>query len=488
MKSIRHELTVRLLAGLLLLLTAAGAFLATAIHARLLAEFDAALLAKARALSALTSREGRGLEIDYSGEHLPEYEDEEAPEYFQMRLQDGPSFARSPRLQDAELPAAAAASDEPQFLNVVLPDGRAGRLVHLAFRPRVDPGDEFGDPGDDDEANLFQIPATIPSDAAVVMLAVARGREDLDALLLSIHATLAAAVIGLLLAIAGLIRHTTRRALRPIAEIDDQVARIGPKDLDRRVSLPTPPEELRTIVSAINQLLERLEHAFERERRFSSDVAHELRTPVSELRLASEVGGEWPEDPATVRQFFSDVRDIALQMETTVNNLLILASCEGGTAAITTEPVRLDELARACWSRVAAEAAARDVRGEVAIDPGHVVCTDRHKLELVVQNLVSNAAAYAAPASIVSLSAANGGTHIELNIENRVQGVTPTDLQHVFERFWRKDAARSASNHAGLGLSIAKALCDLLGIGLRVDLKAADVFCARLSFALPQPA
>jgi two-component system sensor histidine kinase QseC len=485
-KSIRHELSFRLLTGVFLLLATAGAILATAMHTRLLAEFDAALLAKARALSALTSREGRGIEIDYSGEHLPEFEDEEAPEYFQMRLRNGPLIARSPQLHEAraDLPGESKPIEEPEFSNVELPDGRDGRLVLIAFKPRVDPGEEFGDPEDEGDATgLFPIPASIAPGAAIVVLTVARGREELDALLFSLYATLALVIVVLLLAIAGLIRQATKRALRPIVEINAQVAVIGPGALDHRVSLATPPEELRTIISAINRLLERLERAFERERRFSSDVAHELRTPVSELRLASEVAGEWPEDPAAVRQFFSDVRDIAVQMETTVNNLLILAGCESGTVAITPEPVHLDELVRTCWSRAAADAATRDVRCELQIDADHVVRTDRRKLEMVVQNLVGNAAAYAAPASTVRLTAANGGARLELSIENKVDGLTPEDLQHVFDRFWRKDAARSANNHTGLGLSIAKALCDLLGIDLRIDLKTADVFCARLSFA-----
>lgn len=483
MKSIRQELSFRLLGGVFLLTAAAGAILATAMRARLLAEFDAALLAKARALSALTSREGRGIEIDYSSEHLPEFEDEKAPEYFEMRLRNGPLIAKSPLLKDADLPAEIKPTDGPVFTNWTLPDGRDGRVARIAFRPRVDPGEEFGDPEDEwDEVGLFPIPDTIAPGAAIVVLAVARGRADLDALLFSLYATLAAVIVVLLASIALLIRRATRRALRPISEIDAQVAAIGPKALDQRVSLAAPPEELRAIIGAINRLLERLERAFERERRFSSDVAHELRTPVSELRLASEVGGQWPEDPAAVRQFFSDVRDIAVEMETTVNNLLILAGCECGTLAITPEPVRLDELVRNCWARAAAAADARGVRCEFQVGADHVVNTDRRKLEMVVQNLVGNAAAYAAPASVVLLTAANGSAQLELHIENKAEGLTARDLQHIFDRFWRKDEARNASNHAGLGLSIAKALCDLLGIDLRIDLKAADVFCARLSF------
>lgn len=484
MKSIRRELSIRLLVGVLVMLTVAGAVLASVIHHRLLAEFDAALLAKARALSALTSREGRGIEIDYSGEHLPEFEHNENPEYFEFALHDGSLIARSRHLGADQMPARSPVNDVPAFRDWLLPDGRPGRVVQLAFRPRVDPGEEEGDADGIDEGGLFPIPGGIAARDAVVVLTVARGREHLDEVLWSLYGTLALVTLTLLAAMAFWVRQVTTRALQPLADIDQQVSTIGADHLQERIRLVQPPQELRTIIDTLNNLLHRLQRAFERERRFSSDVAHELRTPVAELRTACDVGGAWPDDPVQVRQFFADIRDIAVQMETTVNNLLMLAGCESGQVSVATEPVPLDQLLQTSWERAAGAARARNVSCEFHVDHEVTVRTDRPKLELVLLNLLGNAASYAAAGSTVHCTIRNGGARVELAIENRVDDIKRDDLPHVFERFWRKDAARGSTGHCGLGLSIAKALCDLLAVDLRVELRDPDVFTARLSFAV----
>ena len=313
-------------------------------------------------------------------------------------------------------------------------------------------------------------------------MTVARSREDLDALLRSLYLSLAGIDILLLLGIGLLVHFSIRRGLQPIEAINSQISALGPDALDGRVRLPFPPEELQTVLQALNGLLERLQRGFERERRFSSDVAHELRTPVAELRAACEVGGRWPEDTDSIRRFFDDIHEVAVRMERMVTNLLALARCDNGTATVSRETVHLEPLIRECWKRVSGGGETQPSRLNLRVDPAMTVSTDREKLGMIIQNLIDNAVSYSAPGSVIRCAIDEAGSGRDLVIENQAVDLAREDLEHFFERFWRKDPARSHSSHAGLGLSIVRALSALLGIGLHVSLTEGSVFVVRLSF------
>jgi len=476
----------------------AGAIGGFVLHARLVHEFDRALEAKARALIAVTSREGRRVDIDFRSESMPEFAKEEADDievqqdkeenneeeetgYFEIFLQDGTVIRRSPSLERDDLPLRLDSSKEAAFRNVKLPDGRRGRLVQIAFEPRVEPlKTEVQEPLDEDQVEL---PASVDEQSLRLLLVVARDRERLDALLNSVYLTLAALTALLLGAIGLLVHRSIHRGFRPIEAINTQITRIGPATLEARVDLASSPTELATIVTALNGLLERIESGFARERKFSSDVAHELRTPVAELRAACEVGAKWPDDPAAIQNFFGDIREIALQMERIVTTLLMLTRCDAGTATVERKTVPLAGLVVQCWERMVEKAGKKGLRFRSRVDPAVTVKTDRDKLEMIVQNLLENAVAHSVPETLIDCECAFVDSRVDLTLANEAANLTPEDLRHVFDRFWQKDRARSAQDRFGLGLSIVKALADLLGIGLRVNLRESSRFEVCLSFS-----
>ena len=495
MKSIRRELTWRILAGTFLMLLLSGAAFCVVIHARVLYEFDRALAAKAGALVALTSREARTIEVDFDEDAMPEFrgeeeeedeeEEEEAAdaEYFQIFLEDATVVRKSPSLGKDALPFDEEFEDDPKLENLRLPDGRRGRLVQVVFVPRTDDGEEEKEPlTEGDLEELFELPTGVDEESIRLAVVVARSRDGLDALLGSLYLAVALLMVLLLVGVALLVRKSVRHGFRPIDDMNDQIRRIGPDTLDGRVGLASPPEELHAILAALNGLLERVESGFMRERRFSSDVAHELRTPVAELRTACEVGAKWPDDPASVRRFFDDVREIARQMEHVVTNLLALARCDNGTARVNAQPVAVQKLVRDCVQRVAADAAQKGLRVENRMDSSLCVESDRDKLEQVLQNLLANAVAYGAPDTPVVCACTPTDSGVDLLFTNRAIDLAREDLEHVFERFWQKDPARGDGERSGLGLPIVKELCHLLGIGLHVDLTPDDIFEVRLSF------
>ena len=478
MRSIRRELTTRLLGGALVMLLLAGVFLSMNLHSRIVLEFDRSLEAKARTLATLAVREGRGLEVDFAGEYMPEFEREHDAEYFQFWLQDGSLIERSDSLGEQDLPFSPSRVDTPFFRNTRLPDGRRGRLVQISFPPREIDEDKVGlgedDDSDDDED--FRIPEALDAGSLYVTLAAARSREDLNSLLMSLYLTLGITAGLLLLGIALLVHHSLRAGLKPIDTLNAQVKAIGSRALDRRLDLTSPPAELLAVLDAINGLLDRLESAFLRERRFSTDAAHELRTPIAELRAACKVGAKWPDEPEAVHQFFHDIRSVAAQMDRVVTDLLTLARCDDRTEAVKTENVSVAPMVWACWGRVSDLAKSNNLGMDDRIDPNVTVRTDRAKLEMIIQNLVDNAAFYSVGDSDVVFFSVVINGRLALVVENPPCDLHPADLEHVFKRFWRKDSTRIGNQHSGLGLSLVASLTDLLGIGVHAELAPSSVF------------
>ena len=249
-----------------------------------------------------------------------------------------------------------------------------------------------------------------------------------------------------LLATALVVTFAVRRGLAPL---DDVGRQIESASLQTKVS--TGAAELRPVVDRLNQLLARLDEAFQRERRVSADIAHELRTPIAELRAMAEVpeAASWP-----------DALQIAKRMETLVAGLLALARHEAGHQELKREPVALAKLVDEIWQPLASRRSL-----DVKIDVTGTWKTDPTLLRLIIANLLENAVEY----STGTIRVAGNDTRLE--ISNTVNGLTPEDLPKMFERFWRKEAART-NGHCGLGLVLARSAATALGLKLEADMPA----------------
>jgi two-component system sensor histidine kinase QseC len=468
LRSLRGRLIAWLLAGTGLLLMVAGLFLDRTISSRLRQDFDADLIAEARSVMAVTEQQDGEVALELSAGLMPEFETATRPDYFQLWVDGGRVLARSPSLGGRDLPRSAEPSGRFRFAGLTLPDGRRGRRVEIAFRPQVEP--------DDEKTALSGLPATRSS----ATLVVARGSEDLDAFLASLHLMLALFSLGLLLGSAVLVKTVATFALRPLDELARRLEVIDAGSLGETVVIDGAPTELVPTIEHLNGLLARLAGSFERERMFSANLAHELRTPLAELRAVTDVALKWPDDTASLLGALDEVRGIGLQMEKVVVNLLALARCDGGQHTVHLSKVPLRQVAEGCWAAVAAEAEARGLTAALEIPAELAIVTDREKLELILSNLLANAVAYGSPGSRITGSAAASDGRLTLRVANRTAELAPEDLPHLFDRFWRKDAARSDGQHVGLGLSLVAALCDLLGFSTEARLRD-DLFEIALS-------
>ncbi|WP_246059453.1 sensor histidine kinase [Herbidospora galbida] len=241
------------------------------------------------------------------------------------------------------------------------------------------------------------------------------------------------------------------KAVAPVTAIQRQLADISAAQLERRVPVPVPYntyEEVRVLAETVNGTLDRLEAAYERLRRFTSDASHDLRSPITAMRLQLDEALTYPQDadwPKVATAVLAGVD----RLQAIVTDLLTLAKLDAG-APLSGEPTDLGALAAAELDQRAH--GAKIVR---RIEEGVCVDCDRLRISRVLVNLLDNAERHTASQISVTVRAENGTAVMEVLDDG--DGVAVADRERVFERFTRLDAARDRdSGGTGLGLAIAR--------------------------------
>jgi two-component system heavy metal sensor histidine kinase CusS len=272
-------------------------------------------------------------------------------------------------------------------------------------------------------------------------------------------------VLGLsLLAAAAGGYWLARRGLRPIAEVTATARRIGPAHLGERIGTAGLPAEVRDLADTFNHMLDRLADAFARLGRFSADIAHELRTPVNNLRAEAEVALGRPRTPDEYREVLGSCLEECGRLTRLIDSLLFLARAEDPKTELVTAEVDAAAELRAVREFFDPAAAEAGVRLEVEAAPGLSLRADRTLLQQAVGNLVANALAHTPPGGTVTLFAAADGAGVRVGVRDTGPGIAAEHLPYVFDRFYRADAARSAGrDRVGLGLAIVKGIAELHG-------------------------
>jgi two-component system OmpR family sensor kinase len=258
-------------------------------------------------------------------------------------------------------------------------------------------------------------------------------------------------------ALAVLIGWVLRRALAPLNDTSQGVAR---RDATRLEPLSTEgvPSELVPLIDQINALMTRLAASLASQRRFVADAAHELRSPVAALALQAQLA-ERAGDAEGRAAAFADLQHAITRARRLVQQLLVLARLEPGESPEPTAPVDLAALAREVVGNAAIEADANDIDlGADAPEPAFVT-GGREALRSLLANLVDNALRYAPRGTEVTVGVRPGAAAVELTVVDHGPGVSATDRERVFERFHR--IAGDATQGSGLGLAIAKAVVEV---------------------------
>jgi signal transduction histidine kinase len=267
---------------------------------------------------------------------------------------------------------------------------------------------------------------------------------------------------GLLIAAVGAYI-LSGRSLRPLTGITNTARRIGrSRDLSERLDLPRSNDEVQDLVETFNSMLDRLDDAFTAERRFVSDASHELRTPLTALRGNAEILLRQIEmgsvDMTDAVEILTDIRDESERMGRLVQNLLTLARADVGWRP-DLGPVQLDQIALDS-ARLATRISSTH-QLDVEIDDEVDVVGNADQLKQLLLILLDNAFTYTPDGSVVSLVVTLHDDKAEILVHDSGPGIPPEQLERIFDRFFRGEAARDRrAAGAGLGLAIARWIVD----------------------------
>jgi two-component system OmpR family sensor kinase len=272
------------------------------------------------------------------------------------------------------------------------------------------------------------------------------------------------------------------RALRPIAAISSTATKISGGDLSQRISTAETESELGQLGAVLNSTFARLETAFAQQKQFAADAAHELRTPVTVILTQTQMALARERDAAGYRQTVEACHRAAQRMRKLIESLLELARFDAGQEVLNRLPFDLAQTVADCAEMVQPLAEERRVKIITELKPLQFT-GDSERLAQVVANLLTNAIQYNRPEGEVRVKLVAQDGLAVLEISDTGQGIAPTDLPHVFERFYRADKSRTGGGHAGLGLSICKAIVE--AHGGTIEVSSAENGGTRLVVRLP---
>jgi two-component system heavy metal sensor histidine kinase CusS len=238
--------------------------------------------------------------------------------------------------------------------------------------------------------------------------------------------------------------------------------RIRSTTLNERIALAGLPAELSLLARTFNAMLDRLEESFERLSRFSADIAHELRTPVNNLRGEAEVALGKPRAPEEYREILGSSLEECGRLSRLIDSLLFLARAESPQVEICREAVDVGRELEAVRDFYDAAAADAGITLTAQAPAGIVADLDRTLFQRAIGNLVANALAHTPPGGSIRLTATADRDGARVVVADTGGGIPRENLPHVFDRFYRVDGARStASGRVGLGLAIVKSIATL---------------------------
>ena len=252
-------------------------------------------------------------------------------------------------------------------------------------------------------------------------------------------------------------------ALRSVRHIGATAQRISEAHLSERIPTAGMDRELGQLADVLNATFARLDAAFARQRQFTADAAHELRTPLAVIISDAQTALRRERGAEEYRDTIRSCEEAAQKLRRLSDSLLELARLDSGHEQGQRTTVDLADIAADCIEQLQPLAREREIRIEADLNPAPLACHP-DQIARVLINLIGNALEYNHPGGLVRVKTGAQGGQIAATVSDTGDGIAPEDLPHVFDRFYRASRARtSPAEHAGLGLAICKAIVEAHG-------------------------
>ncbi len=409
--------------------------------------FDERLTEVARAAALLVGRDGTRTS-NLEAELLPSLDQSRGATSFEIWNEDGSVLARYP--PQVRLVRHPPQHGPPRFETVSLPEGGTGRLYVAWF-----------------ELRPKETAASVPGRVGVAVL---RDAELLERRLARLRRILWTCAMGTMLLSGLVVSSVIRWSTRGVAHVSSRIATLDASSLGERLDVEDLPDELRPPFAKVNELLKRIEQVLSRERQFSADVTHELRTPLAGLRTILEVSGSRERSASEHRASLRDALEVVRQLEAIVENLLALAQLGAGRMAEENpEEIAIGDLVNSCFKPLSGFADARELRFDNWVAPTASIVADAVKLRLITSNLISNAVQYTAEGGWITVES-EPAQGLVLRVRDSGPPIPEGALAKVFDPFFRVERSRSGSSeHFGIGLTLVRGLCEACGYRVSAD-------------------
>ena len=259
--------------------------------------------------------------------------------------------------------------------------------------------------------------------------------------------------------------------LKPIGTISDMARNINEKSLDQRIPVGAGHDEFNELAKTINRMFDRLQHSFVRQKRFLANASHDLKTPLTMLRLfIDEVISQNREGlPDFLRESLHHQYVQVLRMERLIKNLLDLSSLEI-LESVKSEPVDLINLIESLLEDYRLLADTRNIKITTQISKNLTIKGDREKITRALSNVLDNAVKYSNDGGEIHLDAERTDTTVALHVANTGAGIPEYEIDKVFDQFYRVEESRSLQyGGSGLGLAIVKRIIELHGGSVQME-------------------
>ena len=308
----------------------------------------------------------------------------------------------------------------------------------------------------------------INKDKIVGYLVVAMSLEDLEIVQILKHILLISYPLILIL-LYLFARFFAGRSIIPVSTIIETSGKITKDNLKTRIPLPNNKDELFALSQTINNLLDRVENAIEREKQFTSDASHELRTPLAVIKGTMEVLIRKPRNQQEYEEKIQFCISEVDRLNHMVDQLLLLARFENQKQNIKKETIYLNALILDNLTRFSDKIESKKLKVITSFDEDYYIESDNYLVSIIVSNLISNAIKYSNNETEINITIWNDNETVLFSISDNGIGIASEDIEKIFTSFYRSNVANHTQiKGTGLGLSIVKRLCDLLKVDINL--------------------